>query len=211
MNLYLPKHHSLGDWEFEAGNEYFLSDEQYLSAPKALCSPLNITGVHNYYVYLKESVIKNLPNGQFITGFRYHSAIQPINIFFRQQPPLIHTPNQNGYYIYARFQFNTWAILKYVGGIGGIEYPGVLAVCPVDQWHQLKVEFYEYVDENLDPIFHIELFLFYDGDWQSQGYWEDSDPTFGDSDVNRIGFSLYGHDIGSRHWADNTEILEAIK
>lgn len=205
-NLTLPKHHSLTDWDFEPGHDYYLSVAHFVSAPSALAAPLAGAGIHYYYAYLKEdSGGKCIPIGSFRTYFMVIVAGQNLRIFIRQQPPLVHGGDQNGYVVYLDNIFQKWSITRYVNGIGygygSHPLDGILA----NVWNRIRLDFYEYFNPTLDPLLRIELFVELAGEWVSQGYF-DSPPAFSLSEFNRIGFSLYGYNAAQYMLADNTEI-----
>jgi len=202
------KHHSLGDWDFEAGHFYFLDNTEYVSSPTSLCTPLSTPATTYFYVFLKDTLGKNIPNGRFITDWRFTGFVDRMEIYLRQQPPFVHRGTEDGYVVLVNPVAGHWRISRYTGGTGGIENTESLTSLVVDTWYKIKLDFYEYLNADLNYILRIELFVEIDGEWVSQGHWDDSTPLFSDSEDNRLGFALRAYQVGAFAWVEDTQIWE---
>ena len=206
MNNLKPKspHYSLADWEFEEGHGYFISAVQSVSPPSSIAAPENIPRYP--YCYLKETLAKCVPQGKFITWFRFSPYSGYLYIFFRQQTPLVHSGNQNGYRLEIDRTGAFTRLLRFIDGGGLMVGSYTHDPIPGDIWLHIKVKFWEYIPPSLVPTLRIELFFEEAGEWVSKGYLEDGDNPFADSDINRIGWAMNSYHNTYIDYLDDTEI-----
>ena len=199
-------HHSLADWEFEPNHRYYITADYSISSPSSLATPTPAGANYYYYCYLKYELAHNVPNGRFIAYFRQQEAWLLFRIFFRQQTPLHHLGNQNGYVlIYAPGDPGV-QIFRYIAAVQ--TYIGHINVPLYDRntWRKLKFDFYQYITGAPMTTLRIEIFQEIAGAWVSQGYVEDGVNAFANSPENRIGFALWGPDPPYPSLIDDIEI-----
>lgn len=208
MDKLIKKHHSLIDWEFEPGNEYYLDATTFISSPSSLAVPLDPAGGLTHYVFLKEAVSGSINDGQFITALRQAIHAHRIGVYFRQSNDLSNCANQglgDGYKV--EWDRTNTQIIVYRAGIA----VGYLTSVPnpdIDTWHYFKVSWYSYINPGLDRIVRIHCYVKVNGEWHDCGYWEDSHPLHEDDPVNRIGFHIGGVWSDKKDYADDTQIWE---
>jgi len=208
MNKLNQKHFSLADWEFEPDHQYYISTVQYVSPPSSLATPAVDVARRMFYCYLSDELAHCVPDGRIITYIRFGYLVRSYDFYFRQQPPLAYQGNQNGYRLQLQPANDRWRIYRWQDGAGGIIYTGATPEFLAETWYRFKVDFYQYLTEDLELTFRIEFFLEQAGEWVSLGYYDDGTNLFADSDVNRVGFSLDGYNLLTIDYADDTEIWE---
>lgn len=211
MDKLIPVHHSLLDWEFETNHTYFLSTDHFVEGPSSLCAPLSSPYLQYAYCYLKEALGKNIPEGMFITYYMNEGLQNYWNIYFRQQPPLVHGANQNGYRVYVDHVFKKWRIYRYIAGGSVLLFIGNLNPINVGTFYLFRVRWYVYLNPFLEKIFRIDLSQYLAAEWQPLGYYDDSTNQFADSEDNRVGFDVKAAATGQRQYLDNTEIWKATE
>jgi len=206
MKTLTRPHFSLADWEFEAGHHYFISTVEFVSPPSSLCTPLVNPPPTYSYCYLKEALAKCVSQGKFITWWNPIYKQIYLYIFFRQQTPLVHSGDQDGYRLEIDAGADYTRLFRYVAGGGALIGSYTHDPIPYHEWIHIKLKFWEYTPPSLIQTLRIELFFEEAGEWVSKGYLEDDTNPFADSDTNRIGFAQKGHITGNREYLDDTEV-----
>ncbi len=199
-------HHSVADWELEENHAYFLDNEQFLSGPTSLCCPAVNREVTLRYVYLKPALGLNIPEGMVDIYKLFTTFHLTWEFYFRQQTPLVHRGNQNGYVITFSDNTRKATIRQYVNGIetslGTIEYTNFSSYW----WQGFRIEWYGYLSAYFEPILRIRISQRLSGEWVVQGFVDDAANAFAESGVNRVGFALYGQLESRRVWTDDTSV-----
>ena len=199
-------HHSLGDWTYQAGNEYFVDFTQYVSPPSALCCPLADDFFLPHYVFLNEAVSGAINDGMFVTHSRELVLSHAFRLWFRQTNDLSSCEdgaNGDGYFV----KWDTFndRIRIYRAGVHQHDFDDVPNAA-LGAWHSFRVKWYSYINLNLDRIVRITAEVMVNGSWHDCGYWEDSNPLHEGDPVNRVGFAMGGTESKLRSWVDDTEI-----
>lgn len=203
MTKVLVKQHSVADWDFEHGaTNRSLSAEQFISPPTSLriLEPTTATFLDVILCRLPETLC--LPQGEVRNWhYGYYRNLHPI--VFRNQAPLDSANFQNGYHIYLAF---TSAIL-YRHTLGVVaERDRTTCETFINTWTHYRVLFYNGVTPGGVAALCVNLYREVAGEWVQEGEtMYDTDNSWKDSEINRIGFnarSTYNH---PQFW-DDTEI-----
>lgn len=208
MDRLIPVHHSLSDWEFETGHTYFISTDHFVGGPSSICAPFAGPWYQYAYCYLKEALGKNIPEGMFVTYYMNENVNTYWDIYFRQQIPLVHFGDQNGYRLRMYHPTREWRLYRYIAGGSATLKTGDLNAINVDTFYLYRVRWYTYLNPQLQLVLRIELQQYLAAEWQSLGYYDDPTNQFADSDDNRVGFAVRAETDGRRQYLDNTEIWE---
>ncbi|MBA7701393.1 hypothetical protein ES703_110129 [subsurface metagenome] len=201
--IYIPKRYSVADWDFEYGaTNRSLSAIQYISAPTALriLEPTTATFIDVILCRVPETLC--LPQGEVRNWQHgYYKNLHPI--VFRNQAPLGSATFFNSYHIYL---VQTTAVLyRHILGVVA-ERDRTTCETFTDTWTHYRAVFWNgYTPESIAALC-VNLYREVAGEWVQEGEtMHDTDNSWADSEINRIGFaarSTYNH---PQYW-DDTEL-----
>jgi len=200
--IYLPKHHSVADWDFENGaTNRSLSATQFVSAPTSL-KMISPTWVDTYETILcRIDTTQCLPQGE-IRNWHYKHEQHLDPACFRNQAALGSANHANCYSIYLA---GTNCYLgRYIANVLSIRAQTTCQVT-IDTWQHWRVVFWNGLNPDLLEALCVSLYREVAGEWVQEGEtMYDTDNSFKDSATNRCGFiaRFYAH---IQYW-DDTEI-----
>ena len=210
MNKLIIPHFSLEDWDFRPGNEFVLTPEHYVSPPTSLTGIHDGEGFSDDWFFLKAAIRSNIPHGKIRTAWWNTFGLQHLgSFFFRTQALPVNLYPDDGYYIYL---YSTFADIRYrVGGESARLIKFDLANPPtVGQWSWWRVTWYTYIDMHLLNYTRIILEAWDGAEWVEQGFYDDGNNRWADSDVNLVGMRLRSYEPDYHNCLDDTEIWEAV-
>lgn len=208
MDKLIPIHHSLADWNFQAGRGFAIGNDRFISPPSALRRPTDATQGTSGNLALKEAVSGNLMDGRLTTYvLSEHAVYRSIVIFFRsQQSPHLGLP-ANTYRFTASYASTILDRLT-----GGSQFDITTGSPPVswdiNEWHRFRFTWYTWLDANLEPILRAIIDQEVNAVWQQLLLWDIANPLWQTSPTNLIGIQLGGSHAGTQVWIDDTLVYK---
>lgn len=200
--------HSLADWDFNTDTQLNISSDHFVSYPTSLkAGGVGYTPKWNY-VFLKSTLAPNVKDGRIIY---YHYPTDTFTLtgppFFRAQALPPETRPDNCYYILLNNA--SVNIYKRTAGVSVLKATGAhTQALDYYTWTQWRVTWWEFIGPELQPILRIIIDRQIAGEWVQQLLWDDTDPSWGDSAVNLVGFCPYSRNTDTTEWMDDTEVWE---
>ncbi|MBA7581336.1 hypothetical protein ES708_23238 [subsurface metagenome] len=206
-NLYLPKHHSVADWDFEAGTAHQLFSEFFYSEPSCLrIYQLNgSTERPSVLCRVPETLV--LPQGEVRTYFWTDDLTRDAWLVFRNQHAL-GGANRDNTYLWSLT--SAWAFFnRYEAGA-----PTLIGTIPIiiayDGWFHWRTVFWNGTNPAGDPALCVSLYQEVAGDWVQQGATlYDEVNKWADSEINRVGIGCWVSS-GTNKYFDDTEIWAPV-
>ena len=203
----MKKHFSLSDWDLGGDGVLELDAAQYVSAPTSLRFQMHPTTFQQIsWFFLKTALSGVLAEGKFLSWIRAQrtNEIQSY-IFFRAQDLPTNGWCADSYYV--RYRYNNWTLIKRVGASDStLDTAAITPNLEANTWYQTRVTFYNYTDAHMAPIFRIIIEIKREDEWEVLCTYDDTDPLWADSEVNRIGYRGNGSYEGRWAWVDDTEV-----
>lgn len=206
LELALPIHHSPADWDYQPARGFHLSALQKISSPTALCRPVDGTQGTLGWVFLKELISGNLSEGRITTHFRINPLVDKFwRIYFRTQAkPTTDSPLNSYFIFYTSTGDSVW---KRVNGVDTNLFAGTPHTSwAADTWYQIRLTWYLWLTETLEPILRILFDLWEAGAWTNLINFDIANPLWQDTPTNLIGFKNPGDAAAKRFWIDDTVI-----
>ncbi|MBA7611136.1 hypothetical protein ES703_18360 [subsurface metagenome] len=195
-------HHTLADWDFEYGAQYrSLASDYFISAPTSLKHTLCPATILNT-VLCRIPETQCLPQGEVrIWCRRYAGGFYPA--IFRNQAALGTSNDINCYQI--DISGNTAFFYRRLNHIPTLQGQ-TPCYNPAEEWVHYRVFWYNGKTPGDADALCVDIYVEVAGEWYKQGNtMYDTNPYWGDSEINRCGFGvqlLSGH----TRWHDDTEI-----
>ncbi|MBA7623451.1 hypothetical protein ES703_30847 [subsurface metagenome] len=201
--IYVPKHHSVADWDFEFGaTNRSLSAVQYVSPPTSLRILEPTSADFRDTVLCRIAETQCLPQGE-VRNWAWYNYIALMVACFRNQAPLGTANFQNCYYVHL--SGTSARLYRYIGGVISLRDQ---TTCQTfgQAWAHYRVLFWNGLTPSLEEALCVNLYHGVGDIWTQEGQtMYDTDNSWKDSEINRIGFVPYSSDNREQYW-DDTEI-----
>lgn len=208
MGLVVPAHHSLADWNFQAGVGFAISSARFVSSPSALRRPTDATQGSLGRFALKESISGNLLDGRFITFILFeHIALSDFRVYARSQtsPHLANPPNT--YYFTLRPDRVIFS--KRVANVEGWLADGLFfPTLTINTWRRFRLTWYTWLDAALEPTLRVIAEHEQAGTWVHIFTHDIASPLWQTSLTNLTGMELMGPDDLRQNWVDDTMVYK---
>ena len=207
MENKLSAHHSVSDWDFQAGMHHTLTELQFVSAPSSLECFWQAGNPVDSSILCRIAETLVIAEGEVRTWYRTTNRTRPMFIEFRNQHALGGADHDNTYFWSLT---GAWAYLN--RRIAGIEteidhFPILMNN---DTWYHWRTRFWSGKNPAGADALNTELFLEVDGDWVQQGETlYDTQNQWKDSAINRSGIGGKT-DSAPHHFFDDTEIWAPV-
>ncbi|MBA7642498.1 hypothetical protein ES703_50193 [subsurface metagenome] len=201
------EHHSVSDWDFEHGaTNRSLSAAQFISPPTSLRILEPTTATFMDVILCRVPATQCLPQGEVRSWV--HSYYRNLHVAqFRNQKPLGSANQNNGYQIYLAM--NVASLGRYINNVYS-ERDSTTCETFVSTWTRYRVVFWNGTTPGDVAALCVNLYREVAGEWVQEGStMYDTDNSWADSEINRIGFrarSTYNH---PQYW-DDTELWAPV-
>lgn len=202
-------HHSLADWDYRPGAYITISGDRYVSYPSALRTIIDPPETTYEWLYLKDALAHNIPDGR-ILDWRYFdtaSAIIAGGFLFRCQDISFTDWPLNCYYI----QFTPLQTL-FCANINGVR--NVLYIyehrpyADPDTWYHTRISFFQHIEADFAVYLRVVFEIQVNAQWTELWSFNHHANLWKDSDINRIGFMCRAFTTNFFQYIDDTQILE---
>jgi len=207
MKNKLSAHHSVSDWDFQAGMHHTLTELQFVSAPSSLeCwwqegNPLDSS------ILCRIAETQVIAEGEVRTWYRTTNFTRPVFLLFRNQHALGGADRADCYHWDIT---SAWAYLSRRIADVPVEIGHFSILMYNNTWHHLRTRFWSGKNPAGEDALNVELFLEVDGDWVQQGTTlYDTENQWKDSEINRLGIGGRT-DSAPHHFFDDTEIWAPV-
>ncbi len=197
------EHHSVSDWDFQAGTPFILSTGRYVSPP----SSLYLYGVASPTV--NRAILCRLPSCQVVAQgevrcwFRSDNVGLGQELYFRNQAALGTANYNNGYEMSIR---GTWAYFYYVLGGTGHLLDAIAITRAQNTWSGWRVVFWNGIQPPTTPALAVDLYEKVGGIWVKRGHTiYDTNNRWAASGINRLGIGCNEY-RNQAYWHDDTEL-----
>ncbi|MBA7569784.1 hypothetical protein ES708_11525 [subsurface metagenome] len=206
-NLYLPKHHSVADWDFEAGTAYQLFSEFFHSEPSCL-RVYQLNGSEerpSILCRVPETLV--LPQGEVRTFWWTDNLTRDAWLLFRNQHALGGADHDN---TYLWSLTGNWATLsRWEAGVSTLIGSFVISIT-YNGWFHWRTAFWNGTSPDHNPALCVNLYKEVAAEWIQQGETlYDEVNKWADSEINRVGIGCWVSSDTNKYF-DDTEIWAPV-
>lgn len=201
--LAVPGHHSVADWDFEAGTAFTLSPAQYVSPPSSLYLYGTTPSMTGRTILCRLPSCQVVAEGEVRSWFRASQTLRGLNIYFRSQAVLGVANENNCYKMSLR---STFAYFYYNPGFSSFLLNSIPITFSDNTWVHWRVVFWNGIEPGVGPALAVDLYEEVAGLWVKRGatfYHTVND--WKDSATNRLGIGCTEY-INQSYYFDDTEL-----
>lgn len=208
MDTLIPVHHSLTDWLFETGKNWFISTVKFVSSPSSLARPNAFYTTIDGHFALKEAVSGNLKDGRAITYFHAERTdIRQLRCIVRAQTSP-HLGMPSNCYMFTATQAVGRLTRVVSGSSNTLKEVATPFVWNINTWYRFRFTWYTFFSPSLETTLRLIIEYELAGTWTPWLSYDEANPQWEASATNLLGFWSSNGNTDSRTFWDDTLVYK---